>query len=90
MTVEPNFYFDRTPVHDFAALLHLNSRDEFDSPHRSTVPLLALVKAPIISQMLIFGPLGRRSVFDFFDSADTKVRGRFSRASMSNTNSTSE
>ncbi len=44
MTIEPNFYFDRTPVRDFAALLHSYSRDEFDSPYRSTVPLLALVK----------------------------------------------
>jgi hypothetical protein len=44
MSIEPNFYFDRTPVRDFTALLHSYSRDEFDSPHRSTVPLLALVK----------------------------------------------
>jgi hypothetical protein len=43
MTIEANYYFDRTPVHDFAALLHSYSRDEFYSPHRSTVPLLALV-----------------------------------------------
>src|SRR5258706_7377560 len=44
MTVEPNFHFDRKPVHDFAELLHSYSGDEFDSSHRSTVPLLALVR----------------------------------------------
>jgi hypothetical protein len=44
MTMEPNFYFNRTLVRDFAALLHSYNRDEFDSPRRSTVPLLALVR----------------------------------------------
>jgi len=31
-------------LRDFATLLHSYSRDEFESAHRSTVPLLALVK----------------------------------------------
>ena len=44
MNSEPNLYFDRNPVPDFSALLHLYNRDEFDSPYVSTVPLLALVK----------------------------------------------
>jgi hypothetical protein len=44
VTIEPYCYFDRTPVRDFATLLHSYSRDEFESDHRSTVPLLALVK----------------------------------------------
>jgi hypothetical protein len=44
MNSEPNLYFDRKLVPNFPALLHLYDRDEFDSPHRSTVPLMALVK----------------------------------------------
>src|ERR1700730_11915089 len=44
MTIEPNFYFNRAAMPDFAALVNSYNRDEFDSPHRSTVPLLALVK----------------------------------------------
>ncbi|MGY2987989.1 DUF6946 family protein [Bradyrhizobium sp. USDA 4508] len=44
MTSDAGLYFDRTPVHDLAALLHSYNVDEFNSPYRSTVPLLALVK----------------------------------------------
>jgi hypothetical protein len=44
MNSEPNLYFDRKPVPNFPALLHSYNRDEFDSPYRSTVPLLALLR----------------------------------------------
>src|SRR4051794_24404723 len=44
MNAEPSLYFDRQPARDFPALLDLYSRDEFQSPYRSTVPLMALVK----------------------------------------------
>lgn len=46
--------FDREPVQDIAALLSRYGADEFASPFRSTVPLLALLKdgAPHLNSLL--------------------------------------
>ncbi|MGY2805699.1 DUF6946 family protein [Bradyrhizobium sp. USDA 3315] len=44
MTSDAGLHFDRTPVRDLAALLHSYNVDAFNSPYRSTAPLLALVK----------------------------------------------
>jgi hypothetical protein len=41
---DARFFFNQTPVHDLAALLHSYDVGEFHSPLRSTVPLLALMR----------------------------------------------
>jgi hypothetical protein len=79
MTVEPNFHFDRTSVQDFSALLHLYSCDEFESPHRSTVPLLALVKDKRNMLHEILSACQASAPVDFhfeFTVGQTKGRGK--------------
>jgi len=37
-------FFKKTPVHDLKALVACYGKDEFESPRRSTVPLLSMVR----------------------------------------------